>query len=279
MEDICDPETRTVKTGNPVLTSVARFHGGLLINSVRLSPLLSAVPVHLGEFVRLQCQKPSNTATLTWTSTRFQHLQENLFIHSADGSIHFFATSGTFGFYHCEAEEGGFKEVIASYAVQPSPRSLHNSEEGPVLTHESYENIFTSAPVTDVVPTADVSEVHEDDDKDQKVTTNIFHRSEKNNAPDLTSTSHRETQSQPAPGDAARKEKSYFSELVAVSFLLALCICALMIAALYVWKQKQADRKSGRLVCPEEGSKNNKPPEVCSLSSPEDPGPDLKVVE
>ncbi|XP_028254391.1 uncharacterized protein LOC114430271 isoform X2 [Parambassis ranga] len=69
------------------------------------------------------------------------------------------------------------------------------------------------------------------------------------------------------------------SHMVAVSFLLVLCICALMIAALYVWQQRQADRKSHRLVCPEEGSKNNNCLEICSLSSPEDPGPDLKVVE
>ncbi|XP_028254300.1 NACHT, LRR and PYD domains-containing protein 12-like [Parambassis ranga] len=66
------------------------------------------------------------------------------------------------------------------------------------------------------------------------------------------------------------------SHMVAVSFLLVLCICALMIAALYVWQQRQADRKSHRLVCPEEGSKNNNCLEICSLSSPEDPGPDLK---
>ncbi|XP_028254720.1 semaphorin-4B isoform X1 [Parambassis ranga] len=252
MEEICEPETRTVKT----------------------------VSVHLHKFVRLQCQKPSNTASLTWTSDRFQRLPENLFIQSADGSIQFLATSDTFGTYHCEAEEVGFKQVIVSYDVQQtaSPRSSPKVEEG--LTDESYENIFTNAPVTYVVPSSEVSEVsevHEDDDKVQKVTTNIFHRSENNNPSDLTSTSHRGTQSQPEPGD--RKEKSYFSELVAVSCLLVLCICALMIAALYVWQQRQADRKSDRLVCPEEGSKNNNCPESCSLSSPEDPGPDLKVVE
>ncbi|XP_045898438.1 semaphorin-4A-like [Micropterus dolomieu] len=84
------------------------------------------VGVHLNEAVRLQCQKPSNLATVTWTSPRFRNLPEKLFILSADGSLSFLATADTFGIYRCEAVEGGYKEEVASYAVRQiaPPRSM-----------------------------------------------------------------------------------------------------------------------------------------------------------
>ncbi|XP_056301178.1 semaphorin-4B-like isoform X2 [Pseudoliparis swirei] len=82
------------------------------------TPQVTEVVVHLNEAVRLRCLKPSNLATLTWTSPGFKSLPEELFIPSADGGLIFFAAAATFGSYRCEAEEDGYREVVASYVVQ-----------------------------------------------------------------------------------------------------------------------------------------------------------------
>uniref|UniRef100_A0A8C9XTF2 Uncharacterized protein n=1 Tax=Sander lucioperca TaxID=283035 RepID=A0A8C9XTF2_SANLU len=121
----------------------------------------TCVHVHLNEAVRLQCRKPSNMAALTWTSSRSDGLLDKLFIHSADGSLSFLATSDTFGTYRCEAEEGGYKETVASYEVRQivppqivppqivSPRSFGPEDDHVTDSEdEPYEDILTEEPKT-----------------------------------------------------------------------------------------------------------------------------------
>ncbi|GLD69007.1 semaphorin-4B-like protein [Lates japonicus] len=83
------------------------------------------ISVNLNEVATLQCLKPSNLATLTWTSPQFSNLPEKHFVQSTDGSLSFLVSASTFGTYSCEAEEGGYKEVVASYTVRQMapPRS------------------------------------------------------------------------------------------------------------------------------------------------------------
>uniref|UniRef100_A0A3Q3SKF8 Semaphorin-4A-like n=1 Tax=Mastacembelus armatus TaxID=205130 RepID=A0A3Q3SKF8_9TELE len=185
--------------------------------------------VPLNEAVRLECVKPSNLATLTWTSSQFENLPENLFIQSAEGKLSFFATDATFGSYQCEAEEAGYKEVVASFSVRQiaSPRSVR--------------------------PSADVNNDNDHKHKDDDLVT---------------------------PLSEAHEKYSYFSALVWVSILLAVCICVLILGCLYLWHQNNLGLKVTPLVSEKDSSHvNNCMETVPSLSTTEDAGPELKVVD
>ncbi|XP_054476879.1 semaphorin-4B-like [Anoplopoma fimbria] len=239
------------------------------------------VPLNLA--VRLQCVKPSNLATLTWTSPRFKTLSEELFIRSAEGGLSFLANANTFGSYRCEAEEDGYKEVVVSYVVRgvASPRAISpatKAEESHATNEDidgSYEDIATEEPTTSMrQPSGDP----EDQEKDQEFTTNLKHDTDsglKNNLkekdPVLTPTSRTDSQSGKETLEDARVEvKSYHSELVAVSFLLAACVFVLILGGLNTWRQRKTGLKMSPLVSPEDGGKTNESMEsVPSLSSPE----------
>lgn len=126
--------------------------------------------------VRLQCRRPSSVATLTWTSPRFAHLPEELFIQSADGNLSFFATDATFGTYRCEAEEDGYREGVASYSVQLEQ-------------------------------------------------------------------------------DSARSSKSFYSELVVVSLLLAASVGVLAVTGFHLWRRTRPGLKRSSLVRPQDDSR------------------------
>ncbi|XP_042345768.1 semaphorin-4A-like [Plectropomus leopardus] len=250
------------------------------------------VNVNLNEAVRLQCLKPSNLATLTWTSRRFRELPEKLFIQSADGSLSFLASASTFGSYTCEAQEGGYKEVIRSYNVRQvaPPRSfnpLHKADEDHVTKDETYEEIITDGPTSTMQPSGDTDDdltKHESYEsvtslKDKDAKKGDYVNKSPSQDDDLGSTPNpkRDAQSWEEPIDGVPVKQSYYSELVVVSLLLATCICALMLGGLHMWRQRKTGLKS-LLVSPEDGSKTIQSMEsVPSLSSPEDGGPELKV--
>lgn len=273
--------------------------GKQCVGQTRVSQV-TEVNINLNEAVRLQCVKPSNVATLTWTFSRLTNLPEKLFIRSADGSLSFLATDDTFGIYHCKAEEGGFKEVVASYNVRQvaSPRSFipfreadeHNVTE---YKNESYEEIETDEPMTSTMqPSGDPEDYSVKNEV--KGFTNSFGDETyltkedfemKNELQDndfgSTPTSRSDAVSWEELNDDTRvKEKSYYSELVVVSLLLVTCICVLILGGLHMWCQRKTHVKMSPLVSPEGNSKINQSMEsVPSLSSPEDAGPEVKVVE
>uniref|UniRef100_UPI0037E9A351 semaphorin-4A-like n=1 Tax=Semicossyphus pulcher TaxID=241346 RepID=UPI0037E9A351 len=253
----------------------------------------TGVNVNLNEAVRLPCQKPSNPSTLTWTSHRFTHLPEELFIQSADGSLTFIATADTFGTYRCEAEEGGYKEVIASFDIRPiaSPRStgpLPKDEPEQMPEDEDDEGIVSEEPkAATTQPSGDpedptsqgddftINQTEQNDHNKDKTTLNSFQDS----AFGLDSTSRKDSHIGKEPLDGSPEEKSYYTELVVVSLLLVACICLLILGGLHMWRQSTAG-KMNPLVSPEDGSQTNQYMEsVPSLSSPEDADPELKVVE
>ncbi|XP_008296859.1 semaphorin-4B [Stegastes partitus] len=254
----------------------------------------TGITFHLNEVVKLQCLKPSNLATLTWTSPRFKSLPEKLFIRSADGSLSFLATANTFGTYRCEAEEGGYKEVVVSYNIQQTapPRSIspkQTEDEQPVHEgkDESYEDISTEQTVTSVVQPSGDKEDSDTKDKQDTFSTTLkdetnLHKEDprllNNNSLDINLTSTTSTRSSQESSVDTPKEKSYYSELVGVSILLAICICILMLGLLQIWRKPKPGFTLNRLISPEDDSKTNKSLEICSLSSPEDPAPELKVV-
>lgn len=255
------------------------------------------VNVHLNEAVRLQCLKPSNLATLTWTSSPFKNLPEKLFIQAADGSLSFLATADTFGIYRCVAEEGKYKEVIASYNVRQiaPPRSMSPIPKSdkyhvPHNKDESYQEIQTEKPVTppagdpeDYMITAegDTFTTYLEDETDSNEEDSGSQNNLQDSGLDFTPTSSQDIQSRKELLDGTQKkpeEKSYYSEMVVVSLLLAACICVLILGGLHVWRQRETSFKMNSLVSPDDGSKTNQSMEsVPSLSSPEDP--EVKVVE
>ncbi|XP_061649916.1 semaphorin-4A-like isoform X2 [Phyllopteryx taeniolatus] len=84
------------------------------------------VVARANEVVKLPCDKPWESSTLTWTSSRFRVLPPHLFIRSDDSSLNFLASGDTVGTYRCQAEEDGYTETVASYDVIQSaaPRSV-----------------------------------------------------------------------------------------------------------------------------------------------------------
>ncbi|XP_034409974.1 semaphorin-4A-like [Cyclopterus lumpus] len=236
------------------------------------TPLVKEVNVLLNEAVRLRCLKPSNLATLTWTSSRFKSLPEKVFILSVDGGLSFLAAAATFGSYRCEAEEGGYKEVVASYDVQQvaSPRAF-----SPVAK-ETYEELVAAT----MQPTGDPEE-------ELQFTTDVEHKTDpglkndlQDDDPGITPNPGRDARSGKETLEETRvEEKSFYGELVAVSLLLAICVLALTLGGLHAWRQRKAGLKMSRLVGSESAGKNGAMESIPSLSGPEDGGPECKAAE
>ncbi|KAM9852017.1 semaphorin-4A [Aulostomus maculatus] len=225
---------------------------------------LSSTPIlvntQLNQAVTLPCQKPSNLARLTWTSSQFSVLPQKLFIQSDGNSLNFFATTNTFGMYHCEAEEGGHKEVMVSYNVQhiASPHSMAHPSMSAGDQEPADELASTNRPAGDV----DV----------------IQTKNGKFILPECETDTHGNTTSK---RDCLKellfvKERSYYSELVVVSLMLAVCICMLMLVGFRVWQQQKTNSE---LTClfsqraAEQGEGTH-----CLHSSPKDGDPEVKVV-
>ncbi|KAM9310746.1 semaphorin-4A [Pholidichthys leucotaenia] len=241
------------------------------------------------EAVRLNCLKPSNMATLIWMSSSLQALPERLFIRSDDGSsLSFFAGDETLGKYHCEAEESGYRETIASYHVKPvpSPRAVSPPEaktvDKPVtIVTEQFEDIAPEEPT--VFATEDKNDPEESKTTEPMETKADTTTTTTTEEQDLTAV--KDTQS--ANHDSTPKEakKSYYGEMVTVSLLLVVCISILAVVSLHVWRLKKTQNvKPDRLVGPKKDGScggnggTDKSLETCSLSSPEDSALDIKVV-
>ncbi|XP_059195927.1 semaphorin-4B-like [Centropristis striata] len=241
------------------------------------------VVVPLNKVVKLPCVKPSNLAAVSWSSPRFGRLPDDVFLQAADGSLSFLAAADTFGSFACEAREAGVTEVVASYDVRPSrdaaPRAIspaHDHDHD--HTDESFEDIATDAPT----PSGDY-----EDNEDDKTTTVLEDETtegrpglEEAEGRGFTPTPRIGARSGEEPGGARVQPKSYHSELVVVSLLLAFCVCFLMLGAVHVWRQRRTGlkTKTSPLVSPEDGC-----PRIPSLESvpslSEDDATETKIVE
>lgn len=236
--------------------------------------------VYLHQTVRLKCLKPSNLATLTWTSPRYKHLPETLFIQSSDGTLSFISTADTSGSYHCEAEEGNYRAVIQSYDVQlvAAPRAMSPNPDGdedplPEITDGLYKDFITSVrPSSEDQKNYKGKDQHDqftnksDINKDFGSIVNIqlftptaeFRMELDNNLQKLT------------------EANSFYVEMVILAFLLAVCVCLLVLAGFHIWQQQRTRLKPP--ISPGDDDKRNPQMQnVVSLSSPEDP--DIRVVE
>uniref|UniRef100_A0A3Q3BL35 Semaphorin-4B-like n=2 Tax=Kryptolebias marmoratus TaxID=37003 RepID=A0A3Q3BL35_KRYMA len=239
------------------------------------------VLVRLNDAVRLPCQKPSNMAALTWTLSHT--LSEKLFIRSADGSLSFLASSGTFGRFLCEAEEGGQKEVVASYVVRtvPSPRSLPEAD-GSKEPEENFEEIPIEEPT--VEPTVEpVPEDSVTDNKDRNLTEEPKERVSAAEGGKLSAGPDDRrgvsTFRRLSPTHQPQGGRSYYNQLVVVSLLLATSLIVLVLGSLHFWRQKKTGFRSDPLASSEDGSKTNTAVEICFLSPTEGGAPDQTAIQ
>uniref|UniRef100_A0A673Z3V8 Semaphorin-4A-like n=1 Tax=Salmo trutta TaxID=8032 RepID=A0A673Z3V8_SALTR len=174
--------------------------------SLTAKPLPVEVYAQLNEVVRLKCSRSSNLATLSWKSAKASVLPHHLFFHSRDENLVFMATPDTFGIYHCISVERGYEETAAIYTVRQSvsPRVIDTpAVQIRITTTETKDQMTTMMEIP------------------------------KDMTPDPQSSSEK-------PEDIVNHKepltaKNYHSELVAVSFLLAVCVCVLVLGGLYGW--------------------------------------------
>ncbi|KAF6737606.1 hypothetical protein FQA47_012500 [Oryzias melastigma] len=237
-------------------------------------PVSTDVSVSLNQAVRLQCEKPSSLAVLSWTSPQRKFLPETLFIRSPDGGLSFLASAQTLGTYSCEAEEAGHREVVVSYRVLETftPRSIV-PQPG-----EDFEDISTETAVPeDSVNTPDppVLETPSAEDPGKPAATTKAGPDVPTKPAYKTSSSTSRTENQISM-DVPRREKSFYGELVVVSLLLAASVCVMAVGAFVVWRQKKTGLHSDHLLMGEDSSKTHTIMEICSLESTKEAASELK---
>ncbi|XP_012712129.2 semaphorin-4B [Fundulus heteroclitus] len=254
--------------------------------------------VQLNEAVKLPCQNPSGLARLSWRSTQEPVLSERLFIQAADGSLSFLASGGTFGTYRCEAEEDGGREVVASYSVRQAAGPRHQSElqknSVSLKPEEHSENVEEPAVVqVSERPKDETLMTNEDDprptttfkaDPERLVTSaeaatssrtmDSFHDGSGSGA--LAPTSRKDSRSMMRPAEEAAPQRSYHSELVVVSLLLAVCVLVLAVGSVHIWKQRRAGSRTGSPSVLEDESKAST--HLYDVSAVEEAGPDQTIL-
>ncbi|MED6282232.1 hypothetical protein CHARACLAT_029885 [Characodon lateralis] len=249
--------------------------------------------VHLNEDVRLQCLKPSKRATLRWSFSPTVNLTENRVIQASDGSLRFFASNRTLGSYSCKAEEGGVSEEVVRYRVQlaASPRRLStvNEESVSKSPEELFEDIGTEEPTNTLIKNEERSQPKRNpkEDPEQHVTTakgGTFSRKTQSiqdvsGFVEVFPTSRKDSKSMLKPSEEALEQRSYHSELVVVSLLLAICILVLAFGLFRIWRQKKAGSRSNQLLALEDGSKTNTSEQICALSTLVQAGQDQTIIQ
>lgn len=166
------------------------------------------------------------------------------------------ATPDTFGIYHCISVERGYEETAAIYTVRQSvsPRVIDTpAVQIRITTTETKDQMTTMMEIPsdtdkldlinfgeDPVITTDVTTTNKTPET-QSTTENL-----EDKTPDTNSSTEKPEDMTPDPQSSSEKpedivnhnepltSKSYQSELVAVSFLLAVCLCASAGRALWV---------------------------------------------
>ncbi|XP_071253320.1 semaphorin-4A-like [Salvelinus alpinus] len=225
--------------------------------SLTAKPLPVEVYAQLNEVVRLKCSTSSNLATLSWKSAKASALPHHLFFHSRDKNLVFIATPDTFGIYHCISVERGYEETAAIYTVRQSvsPRAIDSPAiQIRITTTETKDQMTTMTEIPsdtekldlinfgeDPVITTDVTTTNKTPDT-QSTAENL-----EDKTPDTNSSTEKPEDMTPDPQSSSEKPedivnhkepltaKNYHSELVAVSFLLAVCVCVLVLGGLYGW--------------------------------------------
>lgn len=183
--------------------------------------------------VTLPCDRPSNLATLNWTTPS---QPQQLYLQWPDGSLTFVATTNTLGKYTCTSQEAGHSEVRAVYTVVTTPleasspshtRSIHTVDMDATSRAADTSAESTTLPIDPATRHSDVElqcplcRLMNDDNKDERMV-------------------------------AMSGVKCYHTELVAVCVLLVLCACMLLLSLLYIVHQRRSADPLKTLMVPGE---------------------------
>ncbi|XP_064201452.1 semaphorin-4A-like [Anguilla rostrata] len=196
-------------------------------------PTDEQVLVPLNEVVTLLCPGTSRQASLHWEGPDGQ-LAPHLYLLGDDGTLRFLATPGTLGRYHCYSQEREYQQTLAVYAVRDAagggatmqaaaPTLPPGLPEGATaMKGAGLANTATPEPAADCRTAA------------PRATRNPVVPERPRLVPDL---------------ERRPEGRSYHQELVAVSIMLALALCALLAGALYGLRQRCGWRGAAQ-VCP-----------------------------
>lgn len=199
------------------------------------------VLVFLQEVVRLRCLPSSQLAELHWERDGAE-LSPNIYLQEDRGDLSFLATPTTLGTYLCKATENGFTQTLAVYEVsQKVDSTLQPSSTSPTHSPETGRETTTLSEIKTIPVT-----------KEKKPATR-----KPTPSPTVSTVSLSPTHA-PADGSTDRLQLEtracYLKELVAVSVLLVMCVCALLLVTAYIWRKSYRSRTAPHLPSTEGGT-------------------------
>ncbi|XP_046699721.1 semaphorin-4A isoform X2 [Silurus meridionalis] len=188
------------------------------------------VSVSLKEVVRLRCRTLSQLATLHWERSGAE-LSPDIYIKE-HGVLSFLATPTTLGSYRCQATENGFTQTLCLYEVrQKEDPSLQPISTSSTSSTFSTSSTLSPAPARETTP------------REKTETKPTTQTSASTLIPAVTQA--------PAHGSKHmlqhESSASYLKELVAVSVLLAMCVCALLLLVAYDLRKTYHSRTAPHL--------------------------------
>lgn len=168
----------------------------------------------------------------------------SIYLQEDRGDLSFLATPTTLGTYMCQATENGFTQTLAVYEVQEKVDSTLQSSSSTSPTHSPETGRDDGATTLSKIETIPVTQ-------EKKPAT-----------PKPTVSTETETDPSPthAPADGSTDRQKletgacYLKELVAVSVLLVMCVCALLLVTAYVWRKSYRSRTAPHLPSTEGGT-------------------------
>ncbi|XP_053540044.1 semaphorin-4A isoform X1 [Ictalurus punctatus] len=195
------------------------------------TPTSVPVSVLLQEVVHLRCMPSSQLAELHWVRPGSE-LSPSIYIQGDRGNLSFLATPTTLGTYECQAVENGFTQTLVVYEVRQTDNpALPPSSTSPgAETGREATTRPTIVATPDAEPTAAMTQK-----PSPSSTVNTLVPSSSHTPADGLTNMQRETR------------PSYLKELVAVSVLLAVSVCACLSMAAYIWRKSYRSRTAPHL--------------------------------
>lgn len=215
-------------------------------------PTGELVSVSLNEVVRLQCPEASQLAQRHWERPN-SRLSQDLYLQLEDGSLHFLATTLTLGHYLCLSTENGFQQTLAVYQVKQKSTVPHSTPSTlptcPQSLPLSTTGIIAEQATLSIGVGLDLKRTEVGPKKPRptilasETNVNIRHTSR-------TVSLWLDHAGQTAVESHGRDQQTYWSELVVVSILLALCVSMLLTIGLYNMRQRCRRRTAPQISCP-----------------------------
>ncbi|KAL4624802.1 semaphorin-4A-like [Arapaima gigas] len=242
------------------------------------------VYVLLNEVVKLQCPEASHLAVRHWERPN-SRLSPDLYLLQDDGSLYFLATPLTLGHYICVSVENGYQQTLAVYSVtqrtSTTPQAvvpLHKKSQATTMQTALTTVALTSQGIQPEVVKTTVKIAGSGDTEPElatneevlRVTTTVLDEHSRQDSKNLSSFRQpRLTQADSHDGElqSLANSRTYYRELVAVTVMLVMSLCVLLMGALYTLRP-HCYRRAGPQVCPGQDSDVHGSQERDPLSQP-----------